>query len=62
MEVTEQGARGSAATATSMERMGTFGQTYFEVDHPFLFLVWDYYSGMLLLMGRVVHPDLIWDH
>lgn len=32
---------------------------YFEVDHPFIFLVWDYYSGMLLLMGRVVTPEVI---
>ncbi|XP_037077805.1 leukocyte elastase inhibitor-like [Pollicipes pollicipes] len=30
---------------------------YFEVDHPFLFLVWDYHSAMVLLMGRVVHPE-----
>ena len=34
----------------------TFGQKSFEVDHSFLFLVWDYYSGMLLLMGRVINP------
>ncbi|XP_043216888.1 leukocyte elastase inhibitor-like [Amphibalanus amphitrite] len=30
---------------------------YFEVDHPFVFLVWDYHSAMVLLMGRVVHPQ-----
>eukprot|EP00096_Caligus_rogercresseyi_P007480 TRINITY_DN25347_c0_g1_i1.p1 TRINITY_DN25347_c0_g1~~TRINITY_DN25347_c0_g1_i1.p1 ORF type:complete len:402 (+),score=59.41 TRINITY_DN25347_c0_g1_i1:105-1310(+) len=29
----------------------------FNVDHPFVFLVWDYYSGMLLLMGRVNRPN-----
>ncbi|XP_037074128.1 leukocyte elastase inhibitor A-like [Pollicipes pollicipes] len=34
---------------------------YFEVDHPFVFLVWDYYSAMVLLMGRVVHPEPILD-
>ena len=38
---------------------GAFGQKYFEVDHPFIFMVWDYYSGMFLLMGRVIHPDII---
>ena len=38
---------------------GTFGQKYFEVDHPFIFMIWDYYSGMFLLMGRVIHPDII---
>jgi len=58
-EVNEQGARGSAATvATLANRVGTLGQEYFEVDHPFMFLVWDYYSGMILLMGRVLHPDV----
>ena len=56
MEVSEQGVRGSAATHASVERVGAFGQEFFEADHPFIFLVWDYYSGMLLLMGRVVHP------
>ena len=38
---------------------GSFGQKYFEVDHPFIFMIWDYYSGMFLLMGRVIHPDII---
>eukprot|EP00095_Tigriopus_kingsejongensis_P008549 maker-scaffold989_size72935-snap-gene-0.9 protein:Tk08549 transcript:maker-scaffold989_size72935-snap-gene-0.9-mRNA-1 annotation:"hypothetical protein DAPPUDRAFT_51792" len=61
LEVTESGAKGSAATFASLERVGTFGQKYFEVDHPFIFLVWDYYSGMLLLMGRVIHPESIGD-
>ena len=40
----------------SLDKTSTFGQKSFEVDHSFLFLVWDYYSGMLLLMGRVVNP------
>ena len=60
LEVSEQGARGAAASFASLERVGnTFGQRYFEVDHPFIFLVWDYYNGMLLLMGRVEHPEVI---
>lgn len=61
LEVTENGAKGSSATYATLERVGTFGQKYFEVDHPFIFLVWDYYSGMLLLMGRVIHPESIGD-
>lgn len=33
---------------------------YFEVDHPFVFLVWDYHSAMVLLMGRVVRPEPVY--
>ena len=40
-------------------KSSTFGQKYFEVDHPFIFMVWDYYSGMFLLMGRVMNPNII---
>ena len=38
---------------------GLLGRQVFEVDHPFMFLVWDYYSGMILLMGTVLHPEQI---
>jgi len=61
LEVTETGAKGAAATAATMDRMdSSFGQRFFEVDHPFLFLAWDYYSGVVLLMGRVVQPEPLW--
>ncbi len=65
----ENGARGSDAADESTQSdsdgggsnssPSPFGQQYFEVDHPFVFLVWDYYSGMVLLMGRVVTPDVL---
>ena len=56
--------KGTARTKTISEKdrintFSTFGQKYFEVDHPFIFMVWDYYSGMFLLMGRVIHPEII---
>ena len=56
--------KGSARTKSTSRKdpVGTFGafeQKFFEVDHPFIFMVWDYYSGMFLLMGRVIHPDVI---
>ena len=61
--VTEKGAtRTKPATVkneTKPNTFGSFGQKYFEVDHPFIFMIWDYYSGMFLLMGRVIHPDII---
>jgi serpin B len=60
--VTEKGTtRTKKVTPTKKEtiKTSTFGQKYFEVDHPFMFMVWDYYSGMFLLMGRVMNPDII---
>ena len=63
--VTEKGAtRRPSKPSTENNKMntdtfGAFGHKYFEVDHPFIFMVWDYYSGMFLLMGRVMNPDII---
>ncbi len=53
--------RSSSSSSNSKAPSSSSNQDvhYFEVDRPFLFLVWDYYSGMLLLMGRVVEPDVI---
>jgi len=48
---------GSSVTKSTISTSSsTFSEKQFEVDHSFLFLVWDYYSGMLLLMGRVTNP------
>jgi len=59
-ELTEKGAHGVVSqpqrprdSLSSLRR-----QNYFEVDHPFMFLIWDYYTGMILLMGRVMHPEV----
>ncbi|CAG0921675.1 unnamed protein product [Notodromas monacha] len=58
-EVNEEGAEGGAASAMGLERIGSFGEKYFEVDHPFIFIIWDYYSGMVLFFGRVVKPAAV---
>jgi serpin B len=55
-EVNEEGAEGGAASSMGLERIGSFGEKYFEVDHPFIFIVWDYISGVVLFIGRVVRP------
>ena len=61
--VTEKGVRGKKVNtedaSTKKSNFASFGQKYFEVDHPFIFMVWDYYSGMFLLMGRVMNPNVI---
>ena len=60
--VTEKGTtrtKNVTPNKNTTNKSSTFGQTYFEVDHPFIFMVWDYYSGMFLLMGRVMNPDII---
>ena len=61
--MTEKGTTRSKTLTKDVNVKGTglsaLGQKYFEVDHPFIFMIWDYYSGMFLLMGRVLNPDLI---
>lgn len=57
LEVREKGAQAAAATATGIERLGTFGDKFFEVNRPFVFFIWDYHSGALLFIGRVADPE-----
>ena len=53
-----EGGSSTTKSTISTNAGSTFSEKQFEVDHSFLFLVWDYYSGMLLLMGRVTNPLL----
>ena len=57
LEVSEDGTESTAATTSGLNRLGTFGEKYFEVDHPFVFFLWDYHSGILLFLGRVTTPE-----
>jgi serine protease inhibitor len=29
------------------------------VDHPFIYLIWDYFTGSILMIGRVVKPIVL---
>jgi serine protease inhibitor len=29
------------------------------VDHPFIYIVWDYFTGSILVLGRVVRPIVL---
>ncbi|XP_069973911.1 leukocyte elastase inhibitor [Penaeus vannamei] len=59
LEVREEGEEASTPQGHGGEQVGTFGDKYFEVDHPFLVLVWDYIASAVVYMGRVVHPEPI---
>ena len=61
LEVSEDGVEAAAATGSGLNRLGAFGEKYFEVDHPFVFFLWDYHSGILLFLGRVMAPEP-WTH
>ncbi|XP_071540539.1 leukocyte elastase inhibitor-like [Panulirus ornatus] len=58
-EVVEAGEDSSPALTSKGDQVGTFGDKYFEVDHPFIFFVWDYIASSVLFMGRVVTPEPI---
>ncbi|KAI9559716.1 hypothetical protein GHT06_013721 [Daphnia sinensis] len=55
LEVQEDGM--AEATTSGLNRLGAFGEKYFEVDHPFIFFLWDYHSGILLFIGRITAPE-----
>jgi serpin B len=57
VKVDEQGTEAAAATAISIPRGGRPRPTpEFRADHPFLFLIVDKTSGLVLFIGRVVDP------
>jgi serpin B len=60
VEVNEKGTEAAAATAVSMARAGAAPSAdepkAFIVDHPFLFLLHDRDSGVVLFLGRVTEP------
>ncbi|KAK8724342.1 hypothetical protein OTU49_011340, partial [Cherax quadricarinatus] len=58
-EVVEEGDDWSPPQVPGGDQVGTFGDKYFEVDHPFIFFVWDYIGSSVVLMGRIVTPEPI---
>lgn len=61
VKVDEKGTEAAAATSVSMARvtsaqMPEKAET-FKADHPFLFIIRDRQSGLILFMGRVVDPS-----
>jgi serpin B len=61
IEVDEKGTEAAAATAVVMTKRGLMsnGTAHpFVVDHPFLFVLRDTRSGMVMFMGRVTDPTM----
>jgi serpin B len=60
VKVDEKGTEAAAATAAIMARAGSAVQMEppkeFVADHPFLFVIRDVRSGLILFLGRVVDP------
>ncbi len=57
--VDEKGSEAAAATAVEMGLIGSGGSSpiIFQADHPFVFLIRDDRSGLILFMGRVSDPS-----
>jgi serine protease inhibitor len=62
VEVTEEGTEAAAATVVAMEKGARIANPLpppvFRADHPFIFLIRDRVSGILLFVGRVADPRL----
>jgi serpin B len=56
LQVHEQGSVAAAASATIVERVGTYNGQYFEADHPFLLFLMDKQTGLVLFAGVFAGP------
>jgi serpin B len=58
IEVNEKGTEAAAATGVSMRLSAAAPpQTIFNADHPFVFLIRDVDTGLIMFMGRVSDPS-----
>ena len=57
IEVNEEGTEAAAATGVSMRLSAAMPGEVFRADHPFIFLIRDMDTGVILFMGRVTDPS-----
>jgi serpin B len=56
VDVNEEGTEAAAATGAVMRKSADMGPVPFRADHPFLYLLRDTTSGLVLFMGRLANP------
>jgi len=56
VDVNEEGTEAAAATAVVMMRSAVMRPLAFVADRPFLFLIWDHTSKLILFSGLVNNP------
>jgi serpin B len=57
VEVNEEGTEAAAATAVEMAGKAMDFSSEFRADHPFLFIIKDNRTSVILFMGRIVEPN-----
>ena len=57
IEVQEGGTPGISESQKN-KKVGVLKQKYFEVDRAFIYFIWDYFTGSIILIGRVTKPIL----
>ena len=50
--------RTEAAAATSVHMMFRMGPMFVNINHPFMFLIYDHKNKVILFMGRVINPSV----
>ena len=56
VKVNEEGTEAAAVTVISMSESQPPPLPHFNADHPFLFIIYDEQSGLILFMGRISDP------
>jgi serpin B len=57
IEVNEKGTEAAAATGVSVSLTGALQEDVFRADRPFIFLIRDVETGVIMFIGRVTDPS-----